>query len=132
MRPPIPPEATHVSWRRYFAHTVDVFLLLLVVLFVGAVLETVSSVVGVLVIVLGLTVGQVVFFVLTQRRDGRTPGKALFGLRVVDEQGGVPSTGALVRRSLPLIVEYFYVIAWIGMMSSDHRQRFGDRWGAPT
>jgi hypothetical protein len=26
-------------------------------------------------------------------------------------------------------VEYFYVIAWISMMASSYRQRFGDRWG---
>jgi hypothetical protein len=40
----------------------------------------------------------------------------------------VPSTGALVKRTVPLIVEYFYTIAWIGMMTSPFRQRLGDRW----
>ena len=27
-----------------------------------------------------------------------------------------------------LLIEYVYVIAFVGMMSSDYRQRFGDRW----
>ena len=42
--------------------------------------------------------------------------------------GNVPTTGALVRRTIPLLIEYFYVIAWIGMMTSRFRQRLGDRW----
>jgi hypothetical protein len=33
-----------------------------------------------------------------------------------------------VKRTLPLLIEYLYVLAFIGMMSSDYRQRFGDRW----
>jgi uncharacterized RDD family membrane protein YckC len=80
------------------------------------------------VAVLGFTVGQVAYYVLTQRRHGHTPGKRLAGIRVVDRNGDVPSTGALVKRTIPLIVEYFYVIAFIGMMTSPFRQRLGDRW----
>jgi uncharacterized RDD family membrane protein YckC len=48
---------------------------------------------------------------------------------VVDAEGRTPTTGALVKRSVPLLIEYFYVFAWISMMASDHRQRFGDGWG---
>jgi hypothetical protein len=48
---------------------------------------------------------------------------------VVDASGATPGTGALVRRSIPLIIEYFYVLAWASMMGSRYRQRFGDRWG---
>lgn len=77
-----------------------------------------STVVFGSVAILGFTVGQVAYYVLTQRRHGRTPGKRLAGIRVVDRNGNVPTTGALVKRTIPLIVEYFYVIAWIGMMAS--------------
>ena len=87
-----------------------------------------SDVAFIVVAVLGFTVGQVAYYVLTQRRHGHTPGKRLAGIRVVDRIGDVPSTGALVKRTLPLIVEYLYVIAFIGMMTSPFRQRLGDRW----
>jgi uncharacterized RDD family membrane protein YckC len=88
-----------------------------------------NDVVLVLTFVLGLTVLHVGYFVVLQRPKGRTPGKALVGIRVVDGNGQVPSTGALVKRSLPLLIEYLYVIALIGMLTSEYRQRFGDRWG---
>jgi uncharacterized RDD family membrane protein YckC len=125
---------TRVSGRRYLAHWLDSTLF--VVLFLGLLVLTgsvlpdgsASDAVFVAVAVLGFTVGQVAYYVLTQRRHGRTPGKRLAGIRVVDRHGSVPSTGALVKRTVPLIVEYIYVIAWIGMMTSPFRQRLGDRW----
>jgi uncharacterized RDD family membrane protein YckC len=80
-------------------------------------------------LVLGLTVFHLAYFVLLQRRSGRTPGKRLVGIRVVDAAGGVPGTGALVRRSIPLLVEYIYIFALLAMMTSEYRQRLGDRWG---
>jgi uncharacterized RDD family membrane protein YckC len=125
---------TRVSGRRYLAHWLDstqfVVLFLILVVLVGSVLPEgdTSDAVFVAVLVLGFTVGQVAYYVLTQRRHGRTPGKRLAGIRVVDRQGGVPGTGALIKRTLPLLVEYFYVIALISMLSSDFRQRLGDRW----
>lgn len=79
--------------------------------------------------VIWLTVGVVAYYVLTQRRNGRSPGKALVGIRVVDAQGDTPSTGALIRRSVPLLVDYLFLVAFIAMMSSPYRQRLGDRWG---
>ena len=48
---------------------------------------------------------------------------------MVSADGSVPSRGALWKRSIPLLIEYFYVLAFIGMMSSGYRRRFGDRWG---
>ncbi len=98
----------------------------LVVLLIPAAL--VSNVLIVLVVVLWFTVGHVAYFVLTQRRHGRSPGKRLVGVRVVDRTGATPAPGALTRRSLPLLLEYTYVIAFVGMMSSPYRQRLGDRW----
>jgi uncharacterized RDD family membrane protein YckC len=115
------------------AHFVDGVLFS--VLFVIAVLVvsvlpsgTVGDVILGVVLVAGLTVGHVAYFVVLQKRRGRTPGKSLVGIRVVDADGATPGTGALVRRTVPLLIEYLYVIAFIGMMSSAYRQRLGDRW----
>lgn len=88
----------------------------------------ISDVVLAIALVLLLTVGQVAFYVLAHGRSGRSPGKRLVGLRVVDAHGRPPDTGALVKRSIPLLLEYFYILAWLSMMTSDYRQRFGDRW----
>ena len=129
MTPEFPQEATRVSGRRLIAHYADgvVFLLIFAAFLIPAAL--VSDVLLAIVLVLFVTVGQVVYFVLTQRGSGRSPGKRLVGIRVVDAEGRPPGTGALVKRTVPLLIEYFYIIAWIGMMTSDYRQRFGDRWG---
>jgi uncharacterized RDD family membrane protein YckC len=139
----VPPEATHFSVRRYFAHLVDsiVFTVLLVVVAALA-FAAGGDVAGYAVVVLGFTVGQVAFYVIAHGRSGRTPGKRLFGLRVIGADGLRPQRDALIRRSLPLIFEYFQLVALFAMMSSDHRQRMGDRgahtyvirstWATPT
>ena len=124
---------TRVSGRRYVAHFVDgvlfAILFLIAILLVGALPDsTAGDVLLGATLVLGLTVGQVAYYVLTQRRNGHTPGKRLVGIRVVDRHGAVPETGALIKRTLPLLIEYLYVIALISMLSSDFRQRLGDRW----
>jgi uncharacterized RDD family membrane protein YckC len=122
-------ERTRVSGRRFVAHIVDgtlyAVLFVLLILVAGATNDVVLG----LTFVLGLTVLHVAYFVVLQRPKGRTPGKALVGIRVVDATGQVPTTGALVKRSLPLLIEYLYVIALVGMLTSEYRQRFGDRWG---
>ncbi len=121
-------ESTHVSGKRYVAHLIDgiVFWLLAIVpLVVAAVLSNAALAI---VLVFLLIPGPVVYFVLTERRSGRSPGKHLVGIRVVTASGAVPSDMALVKRTLPLIVEYFYIFAWLAMMSSETRQRLGDRW----
>jgi uncharacterized RDD family membrane protein YckC len=128
------PDATRVSGRRFVAHTVDGtlygLLFVIAILIVGALPESrLSDVVLGATLVGGLTVGQVAYYVALQRRHGQTPGKRLAGIRVVDARGAVPTTGALVKRTIPLLIEYFYVIALIGMLTSDYRQRLGDRWG---
>jgi uncharacterized RDD family membrane protein YckC len=125
---------TRVSVRRYVAHFLDgtIFAVLYVVLVlvVGSALPEgdASDAIFAAVLVLGFTLGQLAYYVLTQRRHGHTPGKRLVGIRVVDRHGSVPSTPALVKRTIPLLIEYFYVIALIGMLTSSFRQRLGDRW----
>ena len=61
-------------------------------------------------------------------KTGASPGKRAVGIKVVDANGNVPDRSALWRRFWPILIEYLYIISWIGMMSSSHRQRFGDRW----
>jgi uncharacterized RDD family membrane protein YckC len=128
------PEVTRVSGRRFVAHFVDgVFfsgLFVIAILAVGALPSgTAGDVVLGVVLVGGLTIGHVAYFVVLQKRRGRTPGKSIVGIRVVDAAGATPGTAALVKRSLPLLIEYLYLIAFISMMSSAYRQRLGDRWG---
>lgn len=127
--PPFTPEATPVSGRRFIAHLADgvVYTLFWILAIIPAAI--LSDVLLLIVLIVGLTVGHVAYFVFTQRRDGRSPGKHLAGIRVVDERGGVPSPGALARRTVPLLIEYFYIVALVSMLSSKYRQRLGDRWG---
>ena len=128
---------THVSVRRYLAHFIDGLLytvaliaLILVAALVGGDLigGTVGTVIYVAAIVLGLTVGHAWFLVILHGSSGRSPGKRAAGIRVVDAQGNVPSRAAMWKRSIPAVVEYFYIIAFLSMMASPYRQRFGDRW----
>jgi uncharacterized RDD family membrane protein YckC len=127
--PAFPPQATRVSGRRYVAHFVDGILYTILFLVLLLTVGQISDAMFVATAVLGLTVLHVAYFVVTERRKGRSPGKALVGIRVVDAAGAVPSTGALVKRTIPLVVEYFYVLALLAMLTSAYRQRFGDRWG---
>lgn len=121
-------DTTRVTGRRAVAHIVDG--LVLGVLFFAVVIPAtlISELVGIVATLLAVFVGQAAYFVLTQRHNGQSPGKKLTGISVVDRRGRVPSSSALIRRSIPLIFEYFYLIAFISMISSDYRQRLGDRW----
>jgi uncharacterized RDD family membrane protein YckC len=128
-RPAFPPDLTRVSGRRYVAHLVDGWIYLMIFIILILIAGSTTDAVFIATLILGLTVFHLAYFVLLQRRSGRTPGKRLVGIRVVDAAGNIPTTGALVRRSIPLLVEYFYVLALLAMMTSDYRQRLGDRWG---
>ena len=129
------PEATRVSFRRYLAHLLDTalyglaFVLLLVAVSAVPSQGRIGDYVLWVVLVVGLTVGQVAFYVVLHGRTGRTPGKRLAGIRVVDAEGRPPSRGALVRRSIPLALELVTIFAAIAMLVSPYRQRLGDRWG---
>jgi uncharacterized RDD family membrane protein YckC len=126
--PVFAPEMTYVSGRRYLAHAIDgvVLLAILLVLLLGA--GAVSSILIVVVLVVWISGGHIVYFVATQRGSGRSPGKRIAGLRVVDQAGKPPTVQALWRRSLPLVIKYTYIVAWVAMMGSPYRQRLGDRW----
>lgn len=120
---------THVLWRRLFAHWIDAIVIGVLALAPAIVLARVADAsvfdwpAGVMGAVLSLP-----YFVLLQGRDGRTPGKWLCAIQVVDAEGGVPTRRALVKRTVPLVLEWLAVLAWVAMLSSPYRQRFGDRW----
>jgi uncharacterized RDD family membrane protein YckC len=118
----------HVSGRRFVAHIADsaVLSVILIVLLIPAAI--VSDILIIVVFILWFPVIHVIYFVLTQRAAGQSPGKRWAHIRVVDAMGRTPDRKALLRRTIPLLFEYFYAIAFIGMMSSRYRQRLGDRW----
>lgn len=124
-----PPILTHVSGRRLIAHFADALVLIALAFVLLLLAATISDVALIAALVALATAGQLAYFVLTQRGGGRSPGKRLVGIRVVDADAEVPSTGAIAQRTIPLFVEYFYVIALAAMLSSAYRQRLGDRWG---
>jgi uncharacterized RDD family membrane protein YckC len=121
-------EATHHSFKRYLAHLVDGLLIGAIGVFLLIPASIISNTAAVVVLGLWVTLIPFGYYVLTQRGDGQSPGKGMAGLKIVDREGAPPTTGALVRRTLPLLVEYLYVIAWVSMMASPYRQRLGDRW----
>jgi uncharacterized RDD family membrane protein YckC len=69
---------------------------------------------------------------LMQGRTGRTPGKAITGIRVVDASDGPPGIGRSLARTALWIADGFpYFIPWLtgfvlAVVSSD-RRRVGDR-----
>jgi uncharacterized RDD family membrane protein YckC len=126
--PAIAEDDTRVSGRRYLAHVVDGVVLMVILILMLIPTFAMSDIAGLVALILWFGPVHLAYFVLAARRTGQTPGKRAAAIRVVDEDGRVPSTGALVKRSLPLLIEYFYILAWISMMASPLRQRFGDRW----
>lgn len=115
-----------VGGRRLAAHLVDgvIYGIICFVVLIPAAL--ISGTLLIVALVASLF-GQIAYYPLWQRRDGRTPGKRNMGIKVVDAQGNTPSTGALVTRSVPLVFELFYLIPLFSMLASPYNQRLGDR-----
>jgi len=58
---------------------------------------------------------------------GRSPGKALFGMRVVMQDGMTPSLGSYFMRWILLLIDFW--LSWIGlfvMLINSKNQRLGD------
>lgn len=116
---------------RVLAMSIDVFLLLLLALLltVGLMLATSSLglpadwpvVVG-LFLVFFLQWGY--FSVCELLMDGRTPGKALVGLRAVTSLGGRPSAGAVLVRNLLRILDL--TLGWPLIALDRRNRRLGD------
>lgn len=72
------------------------------------------------------------YFSVFEAALGWTPGKLLFGIRVVDFYGGSPSSGqALIRNVLRVLDAYPYVVpnllGFVVLISNRRRQRGGDK-----
>jgi uncharacterized RDD family membrane protein YckC len=69
------------------------------------------------------------YYVVFEAVCGRTIGKRLVGLRVVNEDGDSISWGQSLGRNLLRVVDafFFYFVAAISVWSSSKRQRLGDR-----
>jgi uncharacterized RDD family membrane protein YckC len=69
------------------------------------------------------------YYMVFEAVSGRTIGKRLVGLRVVNEDGDSISWGQSLGRNLLRVVDafFFYFVAAISVWSSSKRQRLGDR-----
>jgi uncharacterized RDD family membrane protein YckC len=71
----------------------------------------------------------VLYYVLMEGLTGRTVGKLVTGIRVVDEATGrSPSLGQAVLRTLLRIIDGLlgYLVGFIVVLASDRRRRLGD------
>ena len=81
---------------------------------------------GVLLIVLGWLILPFLF-TFKDAFNGRSPGKMLFGVRVVDAQTRQPiSPSQSMRRNLVLMIPYVGLIG--GVITMMRGQRWGDKW----
>jgi uncharacterized RDD family membrane protein YckC/membrane protease YdiL (CAAX protease family) len=68
------------------------------------------------------------YFAFAEWRWGKTVGKHVMGMRVLDEDGGEAGFGPVSVRNLLRIVDFF-LIGPVMIASSPRRQRLGDRLG---
>jgi uncharacterized RDD family membrane protein YckC len=85
---------------------------------------------GVALFGVATSLATLVYFTVLEGAAGRTVGKALFGLIVVETDGSpVGYRGALVRTLLRPVDQFptLYLLGFGSMLTSDRRQRVGDR-----
>jgi uncharacterized RDD family membrane protein YckC len=129
-------DPTDVLGRRIGAGLLDLIVLAVLLVIVGVIfgegetgdggasvtLEGVSALVWLLVSWL--------YYGITEAMTGQTLGKRLLGIRVVRaSDGGRPTTGAIVARTLLRIVDgiLFYLVGLIAILATGRRrQRIGD------
>jgi len=79
---------------------------------------------------LGAILSSIGYYVMLLARDGisgQSPGKALFGIQVVDAYSREPiGLGRSLKRNLPLLIPLIGVVVIILTMAKG--QRWGDRW----
>ncbi|SNZ12788.1 Uncharacterized membrane protein YckC, RDD family [Natronoarchaeum philippinense] len=94
-------------------------------------LEGTPAAVG-LVLWLGLAIGYHAFF---ESQSGKTLGKYLVDIRVVDDDGTPPSLRTAAVRNVLRLVDWlpaFYVVGIVALAVSDRRARLGDRLAGTT
>ncbi len=117
---------------RALAGLIDYLVLLLglsvALVAVGVSLQTLGLEVGWIVAVISILsflVQWLYFFLFEWGTGGRTPGKMAVRLRVVGAQGGTPSPGALLVRTLLRPVDLLVGLLMISL--DDRARRLGDR-----
>ena len=78
-----------------------------------------------LLIVAIATIG---IFIVQQGLTGRTPGKALLGIKVINAQGERPGIGRTIVREILWVVDG-WIVALIAALASQNNQRLGDMVG---
>jgi uncharacterized RDD family membrane protein YckC len=138
--PPVQADPTDVLGRRIAAGLIDVGLLfiLFIVLAVtigdtesrsgsGMSSNTVSLTGGAFFVYLGLVL---LYYFLLEVTTAASVGKLLLGLRVVGPDGGRPSAGAILIRTVLRIVDwlpFFYLAGFVAMLATGtRRKRLGD------
>lgn len=89
---------------------------------------TAGTVAFVLYLVLGLG-----YHTVLEWQYGKTLGKRLVGIRVVEDDGSSLSLQSSVKRNVLRLVDFLpvlYVIGIVAAVFSDRRQRLGDRLGS--
>lgn len=84
----------------------------------------------------GLLIGlpsSIIYFlyhpILELLMHGQTPGKRMAGVRVVNREGGVPSTGAILIRNMFRLIDslpVFYLVGLFTTFVTEQRVRIGD------
>lgn len=108
-------------------------LLLAVTLALSLAGTAVSPDLGVFLLGVGTLVVMIIvigyYIVFEAFNGGRTPGKAVFGIRVVTVDGSALSLGAVTLRTLMRLVDFLpaaYAIGAIAVVTSARNQRLGD------
>jgi uncharacterized RDD family membrane protein YckC len=75
-----------------------------------------------IVIDIVVTIG---LFIVMQGLTGKTPGKAMVGIKVVNREGNAPGILRTLGRELMWVVD-FWIVALIAALASENNQRLGD------
>ncbi len=135
----VTPEAVLLEFRaagigsRVMAKGVDVTIQMILFSILFIPIGVVAAASGTLGTILGIVLGFVVFFgypVLEAVRSGQTPGKAMFGLRVITTEGGPVLFRHAALRSIIGVAEFFVIpgglLALVAALVSRRSQRIGD------
>jgi phosphoenolpyruvate carboxykinase (GTP) len=107
---------------RCLAGLIDLAITLVVVVACAFILSNGGVIVGVLLVIAA--------FAYLEARDGRTPGKAVLGIRVLQLDGAPCTTLAAIVRNAFRVIDGFpgiYLIALTSVAGSKRRQRLGDQ-----
>lgn len=118
----VPPYPFAPLKTRCVAGLIDLAITLAVVVPCALILANGGVIIGVL-IVIGA-------FAVAEARTGRTPGKAIMGIRVLQLDGSPATTLAAIVRNAFRVIDGFpgiYLIALVSLAGSRRKQRIGDQ-----